>query len=148
MGFRRYRGGNYDSFFVLLFSRNVKSWLYKNYQKIGEADGILPFCSKASSKSEFVNSEWMAAMATQKPMIPLFLDKGDIPLLLKEKVSVEFSAKKLEESTAVIYAVVKKQLGEAKGASKIKLERITGRDRLRLILIILPIQLYNRKHNC
>jgi hypothetical protein len=83
-------------------------------EKIGESDGILLFCSKTSNKSEFVNSEWMAAMAASKPVIPIFMDKNDIPPLLKGKLGVEFREKKLEETNNAIYAVVKRQLGEVK----------------------------------
>lgn len=88
-----------------------KNWVEYMNKKMGESDGLVLFCSKNSISSKNVQKEWMAAMAADKPVIPVFKDQKYIPPILKGELGVVFMNKE-EFNSDAIYALVKNHLGE------------------------------------
>jgi hypothetical protein len=91
-----------------------KNWVEYMNEKMGQSDGLVLFCSPNSLKSKNVQKEWMAAMAAEKPVIPVFKDKKHIPPILKGELGVVFMGKKEEFNSNAIYALIKNHLGEPK----------------------------------
>ena len=71
---------------------------------------MILFCSPNSLKSEFVQEEWMAALAMKKPIIPVFIKPEHIPPLLKARIGVEYDTFDLQKNVNNLYKVILKKV--------------------------------------
>jgi hypothetical protein len=53
---------------------------------LAEASYVLVLFSESSAKSKWVNREWMSALAGETPVLPVLLDGGELPAILKDVV--------------------------------------------------------------
>jgi len=71
-----------------------------------ECDALLLFCSPNALVSKPVEDEWTAANTMRKPIIPIFNDANDIPLLLKPRKGVRYNIFDLQKNIDDIYELI------------------------------------------
>ncbi|CAN1212791.1 TIR domain-containing protein [Tumidithrix helvetica PCC 7403] len=87
------------------------SFLEKMSQGIGNANYILALFSDAARQSRWVTREWMAGLANESTtLIPVRLETGAIPALLKDIVYFDF-VKDLQQGLEEIKSFFQKELG-------------------------------------
>jgi hypothetical protein len=88
-------------------------------EKIEASDLFLIFCTPNSKASNYVSSEWKAAFTKEEGdtshIIPVFLDKKDIPELLKPALGVQYNVFDPEKSFEQIETQVLERLQVRKG---------------------------------
>ncbi len=95
---------------VLYWQENMHDSIieYMN-NNLRRSDVILLFCSPNALDSEPVKKEWMAAEAAKKPIIPIFLKPEHIPILLADRLGVEFDSFDLQKNLRHIYELTLKK---------------------------------------
>nr|MDO8110904.1 toll/interleukin-1 receptor domain-containing protein [Candidatus Sigynarchaeota archaeon] len=96
---------------VLYSEKNVVDDFVEYMNKmLGAADIMLLFCSANSRESKFVNREWQAAYANDVPILPVFLEKKEIPFLLRSIDGVLFKPFNTDITVQSIHATIFKKL--------------------------------------
>ena len=76
---------------------------------IGKSDIIVVFCSPNALNSKPVTDEWMAAKASNKPIIPVFVSTDHIPPLLKSLLGIQYDPFDLNNTVENIYRLILKK---------------------------------------
>jgi len=102
--------------------------LYDNIVKymndgLGKCDIVLLFCSQNANNSIPVEKEWTAADYLNKPIIPIFMNKGDIPPLLSSRLGLEYDSINLQNNISGLHSLILKKVSKYKD-SNIKLESL------------------------
>ncbi|MFX1400752.1 MAG: TIR domain-containing protein [Promethearchaeota archaeon] len=78
-------------------------------ESIGNCDALLLFCSENALTSKFVEKEWTAADALNKPIIPIFYDSKFIPPILSSRLGVNYDLYNIEGNLQKIRNIVNKK---------------------------------------
>ncbi len=62
---------------------------------INEANVVLAFCGPATNQSFNMKDEIRAATTLRKPIIPIYLNKNDVPITIRTLRAIEFDAKNI-----------------------------------------------------
>lgn len=96
---------------VLYWQEDMKDNIVKYMNdNLGKCDVVLLFCSRNASESKAVESEWTSAESIGKPIIPVFLDKEDIPTILRSRLGVEFDTSNMAKNIQAIYDLIMKRI--------------------------------------
>lgn len=77
---------------------------------LGKCDVVLVFCSPNALDSIAVEKEWIAALALNKPVIPIFYDRETIPPLLTPRLGLQFDPFMMQKNITQIYKIILKRL--------------------------------------
>ncbi len=69
---------------------------------IAECDVFIVLCSPNTKQSRNINEEIRAAIAYQKEILPVFLNRDDIPIMARAKMGVQFNPKNIAGSAMQI----------------------------------------------
>lgn len=87
-------------------------------RELEKCDIFLLFCSENSQKSMFVKSEWQAAFSLKKIIIPVFINRSYIPILLNIFQAIQFNPDNIESFILRLYDIVKKSQPKEKTKEK------------------------------
>jgi hypothetical protein len=79
-------------------------------ESLEQAQFVLLFCTQRSKNSRFVEMEWGAAIASGKPIIPIFQNPDDIPTLLKASTGVQYTPEDFESFLNDLYKTIQKKV--------------------------------------
>lgn len=77
---------------------------------VGKCDMFLLFCSERSIDSEFVGIEWRSALSLGKIIIPIFINKENIPPLLASLIGVKFNQNDIESTITETYQLILRKI--------------------------------------
>jgi len=111
--------------------KDVLYWqedLYDNIVKymndgVGICDVVLLFCTKNANNSVPVEKEWTAAEMLNKPIIPIFINKKDIPPLLTSRLGLEYDPKDSRKIIDKLHKLILKKVAKTKDLN-IKVETL------------------------
>lgn len=76
---------------------------------VGKCDVMFLFCSPNALKSRFVEDEWMAAHAMEKPIIPVFIKTEHIPPILRARIGLEYDTFDVQKNIDQLYSLTLKK---------------------------------------
>ncbi len=79
-------------------------------EALGISQVMILFCTGNSLQSRYVESEWTAAEAAKRPIIPVFLNADSIPVLLRSRDGVQLNLDHLEEGISEIHDKILRKL--------------------------------------
>ncbi|MFW9867938.1 MAG: toll/interleukin-1 receptor domain-containing protein [Candidatus Thorarchaeota archaeon] len=86
-----------------------KSFIQYLNENLRKSDVLLLFCSSNTSKSKFIDKEWVGADANNIPIIPVFLEHDFIPPLLKSRLGVQYNTPNPQKFIENIYTLILKK---------------------------------------
>lgn len=84
-------------------------YMYMN-DNLGKCHAFLLICSENALNSKPVRMEWMTALRLEKKIVPIFIEEGHIPNLLKNKLGIQFKRKMFDETVNKIHDLILKKL--------------------------------------
>ena len=109
---------------VLYWQEDMHDNIIKDMNdNLGKCDLMLLFCSKNALQYQPVNDEWMAAKASNKPIIPVFETVDHIPPLLRQFLGIAYNTSNLNRNIQAIYELVLKKLKIKKKKEHVQKEK-------------------------